>query len=450
MSKKSDIQAIKLEEVDKLSLAKFDGNEEEKYNDIVDNETVIKIEDDNENNKDECTVQNISNESEDVKDEKPDIELLNTNLKQCPSWYHCNTTVKQEKKDPTSYDPFNRNPLFAGGQYAAYLELLNLKCHYHPTVSLYATKLLEGEPINYSGDPLKDFSLIRFLDRFVFKNPKKFNTNDGSHPTFGKRKKYKPIGLRSLAVGSDKYLQQNERNIPVDELFLYKYMQAKIHEKKKVDEDSDLESVASDEFEELLNKMSDHNKIDDDLDYINEIGNNLKTKPNKRGKEDDSSNESDAEDAEEDEFENDDSGSEVDDELELDDKDNDLIEDLDDDNMSDIVFESDDEESNSNKVQRGKMGNDINSVFASAEEFASLLEDDAHYPKAAGSSNELSNKDHASTKQIVWEEKRNHWLQGYNKAIGKKRGKFEFREKEIAKKRPFKSKINVSNKKRKL
>lgn len=31
-------------------------------------------------------------------------------------------------------------------------------------------------------------------------------------------------------------------------------------------------------------------------------------------------------------------------------------------------------------------------------------------------------------KQIAWEEKRNGWLQGYNKAIGKKGGKFKSRD----------------------
>lgn len=30
----------------------------------------------------------------------------------------------------------------------------------------------QGESIEYSGDPLRDFTLIRFLDRFVFRNPK--------------------------------------------------------------------------------------------------------------------------------------------------------------------------------------------------------------------------------------------------------------------------------------
>ena len=32
---------------------------------------------------------------------------------------------------------------------------------------------LQGESLSYSGDPLQDFTLIRFLDRFVYKNPKK-------------------------------------------------------------------------------------------------------------------------------------------------------------------------------------------------------------------------------------------------------------------------------------
>lgn len=30
----------------------------------------------------------------------------------------------------------------------------------------------QGGAIQYSGDPLQDFTLIRFLDRFVFRNPK--------------------------------------------------------------------------------------------------------------------------------------------------------------------------------------------------------------------------------------------------------------------------------------
>jgi ribosome biogenesis protein MAK21 len=33
--------------------------------------------------------------------------------------------------------------------------------------------MFQGKSIAYSGDPLEDFNLMRFLDRFVYKNPKK-------------------------------------------------------------------------------------------------------------------------------------------------------------------------------------------------------------------------------------------------------------------------------------
>lgn len=85
----------------------------------------------------------------DEKEVKPDIEILNANMDTGPSWYHCSTTIKQENKNPTCYDPFNRNPLFAGAEHTAYIELLNLQHHYHPTVSLYADNLLHGRLIIY-------------------------------------------------------------------------------------------------------------------------------------------------------------------------------------------------------------------------------------------------------------------------------------------------------------
>lgn len=80
-----------------------------------------------------------------------------------------------------------------------------------------------GQLIKYSGDPLKDFTLIRFLDRFVYKNPKKADAvvGGGAHPTFGKRKHYVPQGVKALAVNSANYLTCNMSKIPVEELFMY-------------------------------------------------------------------------------------------------------------------------------------------------------------------------------------------------------------------------------------
>ena len=41
--------------------------------------------------------------------------------------------------------------------------------HYHPTVSKFSSSMDE---INYRGDPLRDFALVPFLDKFAFRNPK--------------------------------------------------------------------------------------------------------------------------------------------------------------------------------------------------------------------------------------------------------------------------------------
>lgn len=131
------------------------------------------------------------------------------------------------------------------------------------------------------------------MDRFVFKNPKRLEdtTKQGAHPTFGIRKHYRPLGLRAVPVTSSNYLNEEQKNIPRDELFLYTYLQKRYKEKEikreNEDDESDVESVASEEFEEMLNKMAGLPKDDDDIDYMNEIGSKLQKKKGKKGEEED-------------------------------------------------------------------------------------------------------------------------------------------------------------------
>jgi ribosome biogenesis protein MAK21 len=87
-------------------------------------------------------------------------------------------------------------------------------------IEVYYNFLLSGEAIKYPGDPLQDFSLPKFLDRFVFKNPKK-NIKE-KVIKFSRKKAYIPAGIRSLRVDSASYLNEDECRIPVDELFLYR------------------------------------------------------------------------------------------------------------------------------------------------------------------------------------------------------------------------------------
>lgn len=42
----------------------------------------------------------------------------------------------------------------------------------HPTVRLWAQSLIDGKSLDYSGDPILDFSIANFLDRIAYKEPK--------------------------------------------------------------------------------------------------------------------------------------------------------------------------------------------------------------------------------------------------------------------------------------
>jgi ribosome biogenesis protein MAK21 len=103
------------------------------------------------------------------------------------------------------YDPRHRNPLFAGAQYSLKYELGLYREHFHPTVRLFAEDMLNGKPMSYYGDPIEDFHLTRFLDRFSFKNPAKRKAVDPK----------KLQGSRKLAVKD-----LNDQNVVEEEKFL--------------------------------------------------------------------------------------------------------------------------------------------------------------------------------------------------------------------------------------
>ena len=65
-----------------------------------------------------------------------------------------------------------REPLHAKADRAAWWELIPLASHAHPSVAAMARQLLAGAPVVYNGDPLRDLSLVNFLDAFVQRKPK--------------------------------------------------------------------------------------------------------------------------------------------------------------------------------------------------------------------------------------------------------------------------------------
>ena len=58
-------------------------------------------------------------------------------------------------------------------------ELHTLRTHYRPSCRAWAEKLASSKTIQYGGDPLVDFGLMRFLDRFAYRNPKQRTKQHG-------------------------------------------------------------------------------------------------------------------------------------------------------------------------------------------------------------------------------------------------------------------------------
>ncbi|KAJ3036867.1 hypothetical protein HDV00_002350 [Rhizophlyctis rosea] len=205
---------------------------------------------------------------------------------------------KKEEKKSEKYDGRKRDPLFANADMSCLWELTKFTTHFHPTVSLYASTLLRGTPItppphatNY--DPLQNHTLTRFLDRFVFKNPKKVSTpykgaslmqpragqdakrseEEGrEHLVSGGRKravvfedqeKGRREALDDLPVGGEGWLRRGEGDVPVDEVFFYKYFEGK--QKATKPSRKKKGGAGEEEGQEVMD-------LDDDVDSDQEIG----------------------------------------------------------------------------------------------------------------------------------------------------------------------------------
>lgn len=104
------------------------------------------------------------------------------------------------------YQVNGRNPLFAHSEKTSAWEMRFLTCHYHPSVCSFAESVTARKFVDYDGDPLHDFSLKHFLDRFVHKKPKE-------------REQEKDVEDND-SVNSEEFeqiLRKNERNLQGDD-----------------------------------------------------------------------------------------------------------------------------------------------------------------------------------------------------------------------------------------
>ncbi|NXW61819.1 CEBPZ protein, partial [Eurystomus gularis] len=361
------------------------------------------------------------------------------------------------RKSGASYDPLHRSPLYCGAESTSLWELKKARLsylseHFHPSVALFAKTILEGNHIQYSGDPLQDFTLMRFLDRFVYRNPKlhKGKENTSSVVMQPKKKQFMK-DMQNLAVNSKEFRAKDESKIPVDEVFFHRFYSKfdKRREKQRRQEDEEsVEDVDDDEFERVLDTFeAADNAIEADQDDLDFAGNiKKKTKDAKKGQRNEESG-ADWEDSDdEDEF------SDLDDEeVSLGSMEEDFGEDMDEEGgvFMDVSDDDNSQDPNNDKQlksvsKKGKKKKDMNfvgslegsnrgkkrklqdsSILASAEEFGYLLDENAGSKFDNIGMNAMANRDNANVKQIQWEIERDKWLHDRDvKSIIKRKKQF--------------------------
>ncbi|KAH9840749.1 CBF-domain-containing protein [Rhodofomes roseus] len=189
----------------------------------------------------------------------------------------------------SQYDPRKRDPQFANASASPMYELLPLLHHYHPTISLHARQLLHSTPLTAAPD-LALNTLSHFLDRFVYKNPKKPRTKGSSamQPAAsaadgtGVKMTKGEVADEGGMVNEDSWWRRKVEDIPVDQVFFHQYFtQKKQREDKKAvkvskrktrgdasdtdaeGEDEDEQDIASDPEESPAGSEDEHEEDSD-------------------------------------------------------------------------------------------------------------------------------------------------------------------------------------------
>uniref|UniRef100_A0A672TGG9 CCAAT/enhancer-binding protein zeta n=1 Tax=Strigops habroptila TaxID=2489341 RepID=A0A672TGG9_STRHB len=350
------------------------------------------------------------------------------------------------RKSGASYDPMHRSPLYCGAESTSLWELKKLSEHFHPSVALFAKTILQGNHIQYSGDPLQDFTLMRFLDRFVYRNPKlhKGKENTSSVVMQPKKKQFMK-DMQILAVNSKEFRAKDESKIPVDEVFFHRFyskFDKRREKQRRQDDEESVEDVDDDEFERALGKVFGFFSL---LVTINI----KKTKGSKKGQRSEGSSANGEDSDDEDEF------SDLDDEeVSLGSMEEDFEEDMDEEGgvFMDVSDDDNSLDPNNNKqsksvTKKGKRKKEMNfagslegssrgkkrklqdaKILASAEEFGYLLDENAGSKFDNIGMNAMANRDNANIKQIQWEIERDKWLHDRDvKSIIKRKKQFRHR-----------------------
>ncbi|RDA90529.1 hypothetical protein CP533_4145 [Ophiocordyceps camponoti-saundersi (nom. inval.)] len=188
------------------------------------------------------------------------------------------------KQEP--YDGRKRNPEHSNAQRSCLWEIIPAQMHYHPSVSVCAATLL-GKGRAMQKPDLESHSLIRFLDRFVYKTPKPTDkargasimqplraTKDVGDIWLGK----KEAGPTVPVVNTAAFWNLSVENVAAEDIFFHKYFQhmPKVTKKSTADDEEQGEEgiwealvathpdIADDESDEGFDDLDDADMASED------------------------------------------------------------------------------------------------------------------------------------------------------------------------------------------
>ena len=195
----------------------------------------------------------ISQPEDDPSDEEENFhDVIDNESEPSPS----QTTPSRLPMKPTSkqhhkplYDGRKRDPLHAEASTTTLWDLYPFLLHYHPSVSLFASRLLDHEAMPPKPE-LSLNTLIHFLDRFVYKNPKtnglKVSTKGASimQPLAGSGDKSGLLVSKTSArgmqsqptVNSEQFWKKEQGDVNADEVFFHRYFSVVGKQKEKLAE----------------------------------------------------------------------------------------------------------------------------------------------------------------------------------------------------------------------
>lgn len=171
--------------------------------------------------------------------------------------------VQAAKSAGKAYDGRKRDPEYSNAHLSCLWELLPFLKHYHPSVDVYASSLLNGQKPSKKPD-LANHTLIAFLDKFVYKNAKATEQAKGASimqpiATGGQGQVLlsKSSGKDLETVNSAPFWNKKSEDVAVEDAFFHEYFtqvgkpgQAEREQKRKAKKDAAGEDEDDEEAEE--------------------------------------------------------------------------------------------------------------------------------------------------------------------------------------------------------